>query len=209
MRSGQLPTAWLILTVGLLAMTLLCGDRATVTWGAAEAADLDDWMTYENTVYGYSFSYPSFCHVEPMPGACKAQPPEARPPECRCFLNAEDPDSVLLQAYLDNGDELVLATWQVAHHDTAAFNPPANADLSAWLRAHFTWLPSVPGAPNAEIDGVPAIEAFTPRSAMAPSVVEVYAVPRDRLIRIQMLDVEIDANAWLYDQMLASFRVSP
>lgn len=209
MRTGQLPTAWMVLTIGLVALTLLCGNRAAVTWGATAVANVDDWTTYENTTYGYSFKYPSFCRAERMPGACKAQPPEERGPACQCFLNAEDPNSVLLQAYLNNGDSLALATWQVAHYDTPAFNPPPDTDLPAWLRAQFPWLPGLPGSANTEVGGMAAVEVFTPRSAMAPSVVEVYYLRAGQLIRIQMLDVEVDANARLYDQMLASFGVSP
>ena len=65
----------------------------------------EDWPVYENEAFGYSFKYPSECFFGPMPADCKQSPPEERAPECLCFLDAEDPWEVYLQAFVGDPDE--------------------------------------------------------------------------------------------------------
>ncbi len=83
-----------------------------------------DWQIYRNGKYGYSFKYPPDCFYGPMPGDCKQNPPEERPPECLYFLDAENPKRVMMQAFLGNAEEgLTLVAFSVTYINTTRHNP--------------------------------------------------------------------------------------
>ena len=143
-----------------------------------------------------------------MPGNCKQSPPEERAPECLCFLDAENPNEVFMQAFLGDPDEgLRLATYQVVHYDSAAFDPPVGVDLIPWLNDQFSYPPgSIPSEPNFIIDDVPAAWVSIAGGRGATSSDEVYFIWNDKLVKILMLDMEADQLRELYEQILSTFE---
>jgi hypothetical protein len=170
------------------------------------AHDNDGWQVYENEDYGYSFRFPAGCTFGPMPPDCKQKPPDERPAECLCFLNAENPNEVFLQAFLGD-EELTLTGFTIAHFETPLYNPPIATDLVEWLRESFIGrLPHIPNAVNAEVDGLPAVRITTPSSPMAISIDEIYVLSDGRLFQIRMTDVDADRNVRFYEQLLSTLR---
>lgn len=168
----------------------------------------EDWPVYENDVLGYSFKYPSECFFGPMPANCKQSPPEERAPECLCFLDAENPNEVFMQAFLPDPDQgLRLASYHVVHYDSAAFNPPAGMDLIPLLNDQFSYPPgSIPSEPNFIIDDVPAAWVSIAGGRGATSSDEIYFIWNDQLVKILMLDMEADQLRELYEQILSTFQ---
>lgn len=166
----------------------------------------EDWPVYANEVFGYSFKYPSECFFGPMPADCKQSPPEERAPECLCFLDAENPLEVYLQAFVgDPDEELRLAPFHVVHYDSWAFNPPVGVDLIAWLNDQWSYMSEyIPAEPNAIIDEIPVVWVSVPESPMTPSSDEIYFIRNDQLVRITML--QMDQNRELYEQILSTFQ---
>jgi len=187
----------LILILGIIIINA-CG-------GAADDPAAD-WNSYENEKFGYSFMYPASCFYGPMPSDCKEKPPEERPAECLCFLDAEDPDNVFLQAFLDDGEKLSLAALNVSHHDSGVFNPPPGTDLADWINQNYSaYIEDIPAETNMEIGGVPALRILSPQSPMAPSYEDIWFFQNETLLRINILDVDNESNRELYDQILFTF----
>jgi len=166
-----------------------------------------EWMTYSNERYGYSFQYPAGCFFGQMPVTCKENPPEDRPPECLCFLDAENPDQVIMQAFIGEQENLTLAQFRVSHFDSPQFNPPPGTDLIEWLGEILVGMDSdLPDEPNLSIDGIPAVKIYSPGSPQAPSFDEIYLIRDGKLLQIQMLDVDNQENSDLYDQLFSTFE---
>ena len=141
-----------------------------------------------------------------MPGYCKEKPPEERPPECLCFLNAEDPDQVFLQAFTGEKDDLKGASFAVSR---LVFDPPPGTDLIEYVREKLPHYEEIPNEPNAKVGGIPAVRLYTPRSPMAPSAEEIFFIKEDdKFFRIFMHDVDEKANRELYDRISASLEIS-
>jgi hypothetical protein len=175
----------------------------------AALTGLPGWLTYTNEKHGYSFQYPADCFYGPMPAGCKKKPPEERPPECLCFLNGENPDEVFLQALVGEAEGFRGVAFSISHYETPVYNPPPDTELIEWLREQFSGMPQdIPDEPNTEIDGIPAVSVYSPRSPMAPSCEEIYFTVDNKLFRINMLDVDNKDNKALYDQMLSTLKVS-
>ena len=162
---------------------------------------------YTNEKYGYTFEYPSDCYFGQMPGDCKEKPPEERRAECLCFLDSTNPDKVFLQAFLGERDQLSLAGFVVSHSDTLVFNPPPGTDLASWIDKNFSEMfAEIPGEPNMDLNGTPAVRLIYPRSAQSPGSESIYVIRNDLLIEIQLLSPDIEDNVELYDQILTSLR---
>jgi hypothetical protein len=169
------------------------------------AEEIADWQTYTNEQHGYTLRFPLGCTFGPMPAGCKQQPPEQRPAECLCFLNAEDPDRVLLQAFTGEGEELKLASFSVAR---LAMDPPDGADLVEFMRDKRPGTPGFPESPNATVGGLPALRLYTPGSPMAYSSEEILFIKEGNVLQIQMLDVDDPANRALYDRICSALDMS-
>lgn len=166
----------------------------------------DDRQVYENEEFGYSFRFPAECTFGPMFQGCKSEPPEERPAECLCFLNAENPNEVFLQAFLGE-EELTLAGMTIAHYDTPLYNPPAGTDLVVWLQNSFSdRLVNIPDKVNGEIGGLPVVRIITPASPMAVSYEDIFVLSADRLLQIRMADVDSECNLQFYEKLLSTFR---
>ena len=161
-----------------------------------------DWETYTNQTYSYSFDHPAECLSGPLPGYCKQDPPEDRPPECWCFVNGENPDNVVMQAHL--GDDLSLATFSVSHYSTEPYNPPEGTELVAWLQEQFSYQ-DIPDVANFEVDGTPAVKVYTPGGHGAYSQENIYFLRGDKLFNISMVDVDNAELKDFYDQVVATF----
>jgi hypothetical protein len=166
-----------------------------------------DVNEYKNEVFGYSFQYPTTCTFGPMPKYCKQSPPEERPQECLCFLDAENPKQVFMQAFLGDPERgLSLATFSISSYDSPMYSPLEGVELVSWLEENFPkGSVDLPEEPNAEIGGLPAVELYSSGSPMAPSTREIYFIKDGRLVQVSMLDVEIEENMALYDLILSSF----
>jgi len=161
-----------------------------------------NWETYTNQTYSYSFDHPADCLSGPLPGYCKQDPPEDRPPECWCFVNGENPDNVVMQAYL--GDDLSLATFSVSHYSTEPYNLPEGTELVAWLQEQFSYQ-DIPDAANFEVDGTPAVKVYTPGGHGVYSQENIYFLRGDKLFNISMVDIDNAELEEFYDQVVATF----
>lgn len=190
-----------------LPVIILCIAATLVACGSKGSKAKVDVNEYKNEVFGYSFHYPSTCTFGPMPTDCKQSPPEERPQECLCFLDAENPKQVFMQAFLGDPEQgLSLATFSISSYDSPAYSVPEGVDLTSQLEEYFSeGYSELPGEPNAEIGGMPAVELYSSQSPMAPSSREIYFIKGDRLVQVSMLDVEIEDNMALYDLILSSF----
>ena len=166
-----------------------------------------DWNNYENQKYGYSFKYPKPCLYGGLPGYCKQSPPEERPRECLCYFNAEDPNSVSLGTYTGTKSDLTGASFVVFHSIYVDYySPAAGTDLVNWVKENFSYYEDIPDEINMEIDGIPALRVYTPKSQMAWSQEDIYFIRNDKVFQISMLDVDNKDNKELYTKMLFTFR---
>ena len=174
---------------------------------SADEQENDDWQTYTNDQYGYSFEFPSGCFYGPMPGDCKQKPPEERAPECLCFLNGEDPDNVFFQKIeIGEGGDLPMASFSISYYDSPEHNPPADAELVSWVEENWAWMfEDDPETRNTDIGGVPALEVVTPQSTMAPSTRTIFFIKADKLFSIYLIDSNNETSNALYDKVLSSF----
>jgi hypothetical protein len=189
-----------------IAVAMIAGLGLLSACESAAAEDIDGWQFYENENYGYSFLFPAECTFGPMPPDCKQKPPEERSAACLCFLNAENPNEVFLQAFLGEA-ELTLTGFTIAHFETPLYNPPIATDLIEWLQESFKdRLPYIPDEVNSEIDGLPAVRINTPSSPMAISIDEIYLLSDGRLFQIRMTDVDTERNEQFYEQLLSTLQ---
>jgi hypothetical protein len=168
------------------------------------------WQEYVNAVLGYSFKYPAGCSFGPMGADCKQAPPEERPLECLCFLNAEDPYAVGMQTFLGNPEEgLTLVTFMLEHHDTPAYNPPEGEEWIPWI--HQTWgylSEDIPDESNLELGGLPVVRIYTPGSPQAYATENIFVMREGKLIKIMMIDVDVEEHRELYETILSTFQFS-
>ena len=167
-----------------------------------------DWPEYINTDLGYSFKYPADCFLGPLGADCKQNPPEQRPPECLCFLNAEDPYAVMMQSFVgDPAEGLMLVTFSVASRDTPAYHPPEEGDWVPWLQETWSYLSDeMPGETNQTIGGFPAVQIYTPGGGGGASAENIFVVKNGKLIQISMVNVDTEAQLEFYQLVLSTFQ---
>ena len=169
-----------------------------------------DWPEYVNTDLGYSFKYPVGCFFGPLGVGCKQNPPEERPPECLCFLDAEDPYVVGMQSFLgDPAEGFIMVSFYVMHLDTEAFNPPAGEDWIKWLKESRSYLSEdMPDEANLTFGGLPAVRIYTPGGGGGSSADYIFVVKDGKLIEISMINVEVEEQREFYELILATFQFS-
>jgi len=180
-------------------------DKNDVEVKCGKLAETADWNSYTNEKHGYSFKYPKNCLYGVLPGECKQSPPEERPEECLCFLNAENLDEVSLGTFTGEKPILSGASFIVSHHSTDVYNPPEGVDLIEWLKEKFITL-DIPNRANIEIGGVPGAKVYVPQSPMAFSYEEIFFIKDNKLFKINMIDVDNENNRELYDKILSTFK---
>jgi len=167
----------------------------------------EDWQVYTNEKYGYSLKYPTDCLYGPLPGYCKQSPPEERPRECLCYFNAEDPNNVSLATFTGTKSDLTGAEFVVFHSIYVDYySPSAGTDLVDWVKENFSYYDDIPDEMNMEIDDIPALRVYTPKSPMAWSQEDIYFIKSGKVFKISMLNVDNEDNRALYDKTLFTFR---
>lgn len=167
-----------------------------------------DWQEYVNTELGYSFRYPAECSFGPMGAECKKDPPEERPLECLCFLDAEDPLSVLMQSLFSmQGEEFTMLTFTVSQYDTPAFNPPESEEWIPWFKDNWSYLSEdIPDESNMTLGGWPAVRIYSPGSPQANSAENIFVLKNGKLIQIMMIDVDVPELRERYETILSTFE---
>jgi hypothetical protein len=163
----------------------------------------EDWVVYKNSVYNYSFKYPSSCLSDALPAACQEQSFEEMAQECLCFLDKEEPRAVTLQTYLSNGDQLLLARFSISF--IAA--PSMEHGLITQLKKLVSITAKIPDKPNFSFPGTPAVRIDYPRAVEIYSHTEIYFLTNNALLKILMLNVDNRANKAWYDQILSTFKI--
>jgi len=169
-----------------------------------------DWPEYINTELGYSFKYPAGCFFGPMGADCKQNPPEDRPPECLCFLNAEDTYGVSMQSFVgDPAEGLLLVSFYVIHLDTEAYNPPEGEDWISWINTKWAYLSEdMPDEANLTFGGLPAVRIYTPGGGGGSSADNIFVLRDGKLILINMGGGEVEEQREFYELILSTFQFS-
>jgi hypothetical protein len=188
---------FLVLTAAVILMSS-CND--------ASADPSKVWRTYENQPHGYAFNYPPNCTYGPLPTDCKSASPEEQMPACLCFLNAENPDRVLMQRFQNDGAQLNLAEFSIAYLNTPVDNLLSEIALTDWLAENFPDKWEDAESEIIELGGFSVVSISSPASEMAPAVKEIYFIHNGRLFQISMLNPNVEINSKLYERILASFR---
>jgi len=181
---------------------------AIINCGELEKTEIEyateDWQTYINEKYEYSFKYPINCLYGPLPGYCKQNPPEERSRECLCYLNAENSDEVSLGTFTGTKSDLIGASFSVSSYSTEAYNFPSDTDFVSWLREKFPYQ-DIEANSDIMLEGVSAVGFYTPQSPMAYSQKEIYFIRNNRLFKIYMINIDNEHNKELYNKILFTF----
>ena len=188
----------------LIILTILLFGCGTTT---ELAPDSDEWKTFTNEQFGYSFEVPEFCYEGPLPGDCKQSPPEERREECLCHIDGTDPEFISFQKFTITDEETSLGTIWILSPDTWAYSPDEGADLVSFIKQEWSemGLGEIPAEPNLELDGLPAVSLLIPQSQGGAAAQEVFFIKENRLFRITMVDNLQASNAELYEDFLDSF----
>ncbi|MES0362247.1 MAG: hypothetical protein ABUK20_15105 [Anaerolineales bacterium] len=180
--------------------------------GTAEesGAGSDEWKTFTNEQFGYSFEVPAFCYEGPLPGDCKQSPPEERSEECLCHVDGTDPEFVSFQKFTITSEETSLATIWIMSPDTRAYSPDEGTDLVSFIQQEWSnmGLGELPDEPNLDLDGLHAVSLLIPQSQGGAAAQEVFFINENRLFRITMVDNLVESNEEIYEHFLESFAFS-
>jgi inhibitor of cysteine peptidase len=112
-----------------------------------------------------------------------------------------------LGTYTGTKSDLTGASFVVFHSIYVDYySPPAGTDLVNWVKENYSYYEDIPDEINMEIDGIPALRVYTPKSPMAWSQEDIYFIRNDKVFQINMLDVDNKDNKELYTKMLFTFR---
>ena len=173
-------------------------------------SDSDEWKTFTNEQFGYSFEVPEFCYEGPLPGDCKQSPPEERPEECLCHVDGTDPEFVGFQKFTITSEETSLATIWIMSPDTPAYSPAEGTDLVSFIRQEWSEmnLEGLPDEPNIDLDGLPAISMSIAESQGGAAAQEIFFIKENKLFKITLIDNLVESNMNLYEHFLESFAFS-
>ena len=173
-------------------------------------SDSDEWKTFTNEKFGYSFEVPAFCYEGPLPGDCKQSPPEERPDECLCHIDGTDPEFVGFQKFTITSEETSLATILIMSPGTPAYSPDEGTDLISFIQQEFSEMypDEIPSGSNMELNGLPALLISIAGSPGVADYQEILFIKENKLFKISLIDTLIESNMKIYDRILASFAFS-
>jgi hypothetical protein len=190
----------------LVFITVLFAGCSTATEVDTES---EEWKTFSNDQYGYSFEVPAFCFEGPLLGECKQSPPEERAEECLCFVDGNNPDSVTFQNITITNEGFPLASISITSPDTPAYSPAEGADLVSFIQQEWSWmdLEELPDEPNLDLDGLPAISMAIAASQGGVATQEIFFIKENKLFNISMVTNPNKKMAY-YEHFLESFEFS-
>ena len=193
----------LSITLLMIIAIVLVGCSSAEDPGAAS----EDWKTFTNEQFGYSFEVPEFCYEGPLPGDCKQLPPEERPEECLCHIDGTDPEFVSFQKFTITDEETSLGTISILSPVTKAYSPNEGTDLVSFIQQEWSemGLGEIPAEPNLDLDGLPAVSLLIPQSGGGAAAQEVFFIKENRLFKITLVDNLVESNVELYEHFLESF----
>jgi hypothetical protein len=191
----------------LVFITVLFAGCSTATEVDTES---EEWKTFSNDQYGYSFEVPAFCFEGPLPGECKQSPPEERAEECLCFVDGTNPDSVMFQNITIANEGFHMASISITSPDTPAYSPAEGADLVSFIQQEWSWmdLEELPDEPNLDLDGLPAISIAIAASQGGAAAQEIFFIKENKLFKITMINNLDERNMAFYEHFLESFEFS-
>jgi hypothetical protein len=191
----------------LVFITVLFAGCSTATEVDTES---EEWKTFSNDQYGYSFEVPAFCFEGPLPGECKQSPPEERAEECLCFVDGTNPDSVMFQNITITNEGFPMASISITSPDTPAYSPAEGADLVSFIQQEWSWmdLEELPDEPNLDLDGLPAISMAIAASQGGAAAQEIFFIKENKLFKITMINNLDERNMAFYEHFLESFEFS-
>ncbi len=157
----------------------------------------DQWCTFTNQKYNYTFQFPRDCRVSNQIQLGRGGTQVIKD---NFVIMASVPDREKERGF---GIHIT-----VSHTDTEFFNPPAGTDLVSWLNQkagdQYRNYP-IPHKPNLEIDGLPAvyIDLDSPQSGHQA---DAYVLKDTQLFQINAIDVSTPEARAFFQEFLATFR---
>lgn len=148
----------------------------TSTTAPSQASD--DWLTYTNKTFNYSFKYPSDCKINET-----------------SFISVNGPKTANDWPH-----------FEIYHFDSEFYHPPAGTDVYEWItqKSKVTYDETDPSK-DIKIAGLPAIHLKNHKSLQAEASDYYFFIKGEQLFGIQIIQVS-DKEDWdLYNKFLASF----
>lgn len=161
--------------------------------------DTSLWKTYKNKKYGYSFCYDSSFKIT---NSCK---------NTSCISEQQGGDFVMLQGDIsEKGWPLI----EITHYATEAYNPPAGANETEWIKEKFPetakCFPSSANIYFTREEGhlLGGFNLYFPKSPQTYSRREIFYSYKGELFQIMMLDVNDAQARQFYNNWLSAFHIA-
>ncbi len=98
---------------------------------------------------------------------------------------------------------------EIHHYDTLAYSPPEGTDIINWLVTNWSGIyENIPDSTNTEVNGIQAVEIYTPQSPQAYSTKAIFFIKNNKLFGIFLNDADGEEASGLriYEKMVKSFK---
>jgi len=164
-----------------------------------EDCNMDNFKTYKNDKYGYSFKYHQSFSITK---SCK---------HSNCIMEEQGGDVVVLAGDLSQKGWPMI---EISHLQTNIYNPSSNfSSLAEWLIEKFPWTEKcLPNSKNVYFKGKDGkifggFNIYFPSSPQAYSRREIYYEYEGKIFQMVMLDVNEPQARQFYDNFLATFKI--